>query len=209
MDFVSMFFHLDEFMASAVSEYGIWAYAILFLIIFIETGIVIAPFLPGDSLIFLAGTFAALGSLDIAALFGIMTAAAIIGDSVNYYIGSHAGNKVLEGRMPYVRKEHLDNTRRFYEKHGGKTIIMARFLPIIRTFAPFVAGVAGMKYATFIAYNVVGAMLWVASFLALGYFLGNVPLVRENLELMVLAIIALSVLPAVAGFIRSRKTWAK
>ena len=111
--------------------------------------------------------------------------------------------------MPYVRKEHLDNTRRFYEKHGGKTIIMARFLPIIRTFAPFVAGVAGMKYATFIAYNVVGAMLWVASFLALGYFLGNVPLVRENLELMVLAIIALSVLPAVAGFIRSRKTWAK
>ncbi|MBI4018983.1 MAG: DedA family protein [Candidatus Aenigmarchaeota archaeon] len=205
MDLVSLFFHLDEFLASIISEYGIWVYLILFLIIFLETGLIVTPFLPGDSLIFLAGTFAAMGSLDMVTLFGIMASAAIIGDSVNYYIGSRIGGKALHGKIPFVREEHMQKTREFYEKHGGKTIVIARFLPVIRTFAPFVAGVAGMKYRTFVAYNVIGAILWVGSFLTLGYFLGNIAFVRENLEVMVLAIVALSVLPAVIGLLRNRK----
>ncbi|MBI4014706.1 MAG: VTT domain-containing protein [Candidatus Aenigmarchaeota archaeon] len=198
MDFVSLFFNLDEYLLSAVGEYGTWIYAILFATIFLETGLVVAPFLPGDSLIFLAGALAGAGALNPVLLFAVMSVAAIAGDSVNYYIGRHAA-----GKMPYVKKEHIDATRAFYEKHGGKTIVLARFLPVIRTFAPFVAGMAGMKYRDFAFYNITGALLWVSSFLALGYFFGNVPIVKENIETVIVAIIALSVLPAIAGFLRS------
>lgn len=201
MDVVSLFFHLDEYLLFAVGEYGMWVYAILFAIIFLETGIVVAPFLPGDSLIFLAGALAGAGALNALPLFVVMSAAAIAGDSVNYYIGRHAGRAAYD----YVKKEHLNATRAFYEKHGGKTIVIARFLPVIRTFAPFVAGMAGMKYRDFAFYNVTGALLWVSSFLALGYFFGNVPIVKENIETVIIFIIALSVLPAIAGFVRSAR----
>ena len=196
MDILNLFFSLDEYLLSAAGSS--WIYAILFAIIFLETGVVVAPFLPGDSLIFLAGALAGAGALNPVFLFAVMSVAAIAGDSVNYYIGRHA-----TGKMPHVKKEHIDATRAFYEKHGGKTIVLARFLPVIRTFAPFVAGMAGMRYRDFAFYNIAGALLWVSSLLALGYFFGNMPIVKENIETVIVAIIGLSLLPAAAGFLRS------
>src|SRR5574338_490780 len=161
---VDVFLHLDTHLSQVIAEYGTWTYLILFAIIFCETGLVVTPFLPGDSLLFAAGTFAALGALDVRLLIPLLIAAAIIGDTINYWIGAYIGPRAFEGNLRFLKKEHLDRTRAFYERHGGKTIILARFVPIVRTFAPFVAGVGTMSYARFITYNVIGGLAWVLGF---------------------------------------------
>lgn len=193
--------HLDKYINLAVRDYGLWIYLILFLIIFIETGVVFAPFLPGDSLIFVAGALVATGALNPVWLFVVMASAAILGDTANYWIGHHAGRRIFSRNLRFIKKEHLDKTEKFYEKHGGKTIIIARFLPIIRTFAPFVAGVGKMEYRRFLVYNVSGALIWVSSFLAAGYYFGNIPIVKDNLGVILLLIIAASLFAAVVGII--------
>jgi membrane-associated protein len=203
---VDFFLHLDQHLSQAISQYGSWTHFLLFLIVFCETGLVITPFLPGDSLLFAAGTFAALGALDVGLVVVLLIIAAILGDSVNYWIGSYIGPRAFRGDTRFLRKEYLDRTHAFYEKHGGKTIILARFVPIIRTFAPFVAGVGGMSYPKFITYNVVGAVLWVGLFVLGGYFFGNIRTVRENFTLVILAIIAISVLPVLVEAIRARRS---
>ncbi|MEO8089211.1 MAG: DedA family protein [Gemmatimonadales bacterium] len=203
---IDLFLHLDHHLGQLISQYGTWTHLILFLIVFCETGLVITPFLPGDSLLFAAGTFAALGSLDLWLVVLLLIAAAIAGDTVNYWIGAYIGPRAFRGDIRFLRKEHLDRTHAFYEKHGGKTIIMARFVPIIRTFAPFVAGVGAMSYPKFIVYNVVGAVLWVGLFVLGGYFFGNIAVVRENFTLVILAIIAISVLPIAVEALRARRS---
>jgi membrane-associated protein len=175
------------------------------MIIFLETGLVVTPFLPGDSLIFAAGTFAGLGSLNVVLLFFLLSAAAIIGDTVNYWIGHYVGPRAFSGEIRFLKREYLDRTHEFYERHGGKTIILARFIPIIRTFAPFVAGIGAMTYGHFIAYNVIGGILWVALFVFGGYFFGNLKFVQDNFSLVVLAIIFISVLPGVVEFLKERR----
>lgn len=202
---VDLFLHLDQHLGQLISDYGTWTHLILFAIVFCETGLVITPFLPGDSLLFAAGTFAALGALDLWLVVVLLIVAAIIGDTVNYWVGSYIGPRAFRGDIRFLRKEYLDRTHAFYEKHGGKTIIMARFVPIIRTFAPFVAGVGAMSYGKFLTYNVVGAVLWVGLFVLGGYFFGNITVVRENFTLVILAIIVLSVLPIVVEALRSRR----
>jgi membrane-associated protein len=203
--FVDLFLHLDAHLSEVISAYGVWTYAILFLIVFLETGVVVTPFLPGDSLLFAAGTFAALGALDVRLLFVLLTLAAIIGDTLNYAIGNYIGPRAFTGQFRLLKREHLERTQAFYDRHGGKTIILARFVPIVRTFAPFVAGVGTMHYARFISYNVVGAVTWVALFTFGGYFFGNIPAVRANFTLVILAIVGLSVLPMVLEYLRSRR----
>jgi membrane-associated protein len=203
---IDLFLHLDQHLSRVIADYGVWTHLILFLIIFAETGLVVTPFLPGDSLLFAAGTFAALGSLDLWLLVVLLVAAAILGDTVNYWIGAWVGPRAFSGNVKFLRKDYLDRTHAFYEKHGGKTVILARFVPIIRTFAPFVAGVGAMSYPKFITYNVVGAVLWVGLFVPAGYFFGNIPAVRKNFTLVILAIIALSVLPIALEAIRSRRS---
>ena len=203
---IDLFLHLDQHLGQLISQYGIWTHLILFLIIFCETGLVVTPFLPGDSLLFAAGTFAALGALDLWVLVVLLIIAAIVGDTVNYWIGAYIGPRAFRGDIRFLRKEYLDRTHAFYEKHGGKTIIMARFVPIIRTFAPFVAGVGAMSYPKFLTYNVVGAVLWVGLFVLGGYFFGNISVVRENFTLVILAIIAISVLPIVIEALRARRS---
>jgi membrane-associated protein len=205
-DIVDLFLHLDRHLSEVISEYGTWTHLILFLIVFCETGLVVTPFLPGDSLLFAAGTFAALGALDLWLVVILLIVAAIIGDTVNYWIGAYIGPRAFRGDIRFLRKEYLDRTHAFYEKHGGKTIILARFVPIIRTFAPFVAGVGAMSYPKFITYNVVGAVLWVGLFVLGGYFFGNIPVVRENFTLVILAIIALSVMPIALEALRGRRS---
>lgn len=197
--------HLDEQLATIISDYGTWTYAILFLVIFMETGFVVTPFLPGDSLLFAAGSFAALGSLDPWTLFGLLAFAAILGDTINYSIGSYIGERAFSGNIRWLKREYLDRTEAFYQKHGGKTIILARFVPIIRTFAPFVAGVGSMTYRRFITYNIVGGISWVAIFTFLGYFFGNLPFVKRNFELVIFAIIFISLLPPVFEYFKARK----
>lgn len=201
---IDFILHLDKHLEVIIRDYGTLTYLILFLIIFIETGIIIMPFLPGDSLLFAVGTFAALGMLNIYLALGLLFLAAVLGDTVNYSIGKYIGPKVFEKDYKYLKKAYLIKTQEFYEKHGGKTIILARFLPIIRTFAPFVAGVGTMRYSKFISYNVVGGFLWVFSFTLLGYLFGNFPVVKENFTLVILGIIALSVLPPVIEILRNR-----
>jgi membrane-associated protein len=201
--FIDFFLHLDRHLSEVISEYGVWTHLILFLIVFCETGLVITPFLPGDSLLFAAGTFAALGALDVNLIVVLLIIAAIIGDTVNYWVGAYIGPRAFRGNVRFLRKEYLERTHAFYEKHGGKTIILARFIPIIRTFAPFVAGVGAMSYPKFLTYNVVGAVLWVGLFVLGGYFFGNIPTVRQNFTLVILAIILLSVLPIVIEAFRS------
>lgn len=201
LDFV---LHLDRYLSVVIANYGLWTYLLLFLVIFMETGFVVTPFLPGDSLLFAAGTFAALGVLNVAFLLLLLAGAAILGDTVNYWIGHYVGPRVFRENVRFVKREHLERTHEFYEKHGGKTIVLARFIPIIRTFAPFVAGVGRMTYGRFIAYNVVGGMAWVSLFTLGGFFFGNLPLVKENFSLVVLAIIAVSLLPAVYEVLRAR-----
>ena len=200
-----VFLHLDTHLSQVIADYGTWTYLILFAIIFCETGLVVTPFLPGDSLLFAAGTFAALGALDIRLLIPLLIVAAIIGDTINYWVGAYIGPRAFEGNLRFLRKEHLDRTRAFYERHGGKTIILARFVPIVRTFAPFVAGVGTMSYPRFITYNVVGAVLWVGLLVLAGFFFGNIPMVRENFTMVILAIIAISVMPMVIEALRTRR----
>ncbi|HEY7480066.1 MAG TPA: DedA family protein [Gemmatimonadales bacterium] len=203
---IDFFLHLDQHLSEVISQYGVWTHLILFLIVFAETGLVVTPFLPGDSLLFAAGTFAALGSLDLGLLVVLLTGAAILGDTVNYWVGAWIGPRAFSGNIKLLRKDYLDRTHAFYEKHGGKTIIIARFVPIIRTFAPFVAGVGAMSYPRFITYNIVGAVLWVGLFVPAGYFFGNIPVVRENFTLVILAIIAISVLPIALEAIKARRS---
>jgi len=203
---IDLFLHLDTHLGQLISQYGTWTHLILFLIVFCETGLVVTPFLPGDSLLFAAGTFAALGALDLWLLVLLLIIAAIAGDTVNYWIGAYIGPRAFRGDIRFLRKEYLDRTHAFYEKHGGKTIILARFVPIIRTFAPFVAGVGAMSYPKFIVYNVAGAVLWVGLFVVGGYFFGNIPVVRENFTLVILAIIAISVLPIAVEALRARRS---
>jgi membrane-associated protein len=201
---IDLILHLDAHLAAVIQAYGVWTYAFLFLIIFIETGLVIFPFLPGDSLLFAAGTFAAMGSLNIYALVILLSVAAILGDTVNYWIGHAIGPKAFSGDIRFLKKEYLDRTHAFYERHGGKTIVLARFIPIIRTFAPFVAGIGAMTYGHFLMYNIVGGIAWVTLFTLLGYFFGSIPIVQENFSLVVIAIILISVLPGVIEFLRER-----
>jgi membrane-associated protein len=202
---IDVFLHLDEHLSQVISQYGVWTNLILFLIVFAETGLVVTPFLPGDSLLFAAGTFAALGALDVRVLLVLLMVAAIIGDTVNYWVGAWIGPRAFSGRVRWLRKDYLDRTHAFYEKHGGKTIIIARFVPIIRTFAPFVAGVGAMTYGKFLLYNVVGAVLWVGLFVLGGFFFGNIPLVKENFTIVILAIIAISVMPIAYEALRARR----
>jgi membrane-associated protein len=202
---VDFFLHLDKHLAEIIARYGVWTNLILFLVVFCETGLVVTPFLPGDSLLFAAGTFAALGSLDPGLLVLLLSIAAILGDTVNYWIGSYIGPRAFTGEIRWLKKEYLERTHAFYEKHGGKTIILARFIPIIRTFAPFVAGVGAMTYSRFLLYNVVGGIVWVTLFVLAGYFFGNLPAVRQNFSYVILAIIALSVMPIVVEFLRARR----
>ena len=210
MDFVrsvvDFFLHLDEHLNQIVTTYGVWTHLILFAIVFAETGLVVTPFLPGDSLLFAAGALAALGSLDLWLLVVLLIGAAILGDSVNYWVGAWIGPRAFSGNVRFLRKDYLERTRAFYEKHGGKTIILARFVPIIRTFAPFVAGVGAMSYPRFIAYNIIGAVLWVGLFVPLGYFFGNMPTVKNNFSLVIFAIIGISVMPIAVEMFRARRS---
>ena len=205
-DFIEIFLHLDKHLSAVIQAYGGWTYVILLLIIFCETGLVVTPILPGDSLLFAIGSFAALGSLELEYLLIGLTIAAILGDSVNYAIGHYMGPKVFSKKDSRIfRKEYLDKTHRFYEKYGAKTIILARFVPIVRTFAPFVAGIGAMSYGKFLTYNIVGVVLWISLFVLGGYFFGGLPIVKQNFTLVILAIIALSVMPGVIEFIRARR----
>ncbi|MBX3145731.1 MAG: DedA family protein [Gemmatimonadales bacterium] len=206
---IDFIINLDQHLGELIARYGTGTYVILALIVFAETGLVVMPLLPGDSLLFAAGAFAGLGSLNPWILFFLLTAMAIIGDTVNYWIGAWIGPRAFSGEIRWLKKEYLDRTHAFFEKHGGKTIILARFVPIIRTFAPFVAGVGTMNYPRFLTYNVVGAVVWVGIFVWLGYFFGNLPFVRENFGLVIIAIIVLSVLPIVIEAIKARRENAR
>jgi membrane-associated protein len=198
--------HIDVHLSEIIQSYGIWTYLILFLIIFCETGLVITPFLPGDSLLFAAGTFAARGDFNVMWLCVILSIAAVLGDTANYWIGSFVGPKIFhKEHVRFLNKEYLDRTHKFYEKYGGKTIIIARFVPIIRTFAPFVAGVGSMTYWHFISYNVIGGIVWIVSFVFAGYFFGNIPTVRNNFTIVIFAIIIISILPGVIEFVHQRR----
>ena len=198
--------HLDKYLSAVIQQYGLWTYAILFLVIFIETGFVVMPFLPGDSLLFAAGTFAALKALKVGWLILLLSGAAIIGDTVNYWVGYHVGPKVFcKEEARFFKKEYLDRTHAFYEKHGGKTIIIARFVPIIRSFAPFVAGIGRMSYGRFLAFNVVGGVGWVVLLVGAGYFFGTIPVVQENYSIAVLAIIAISTVPIAVEYLKHRR----
>jgi len=204
-DVVGFILHIDAHLADLIARYGTWTYAILVLIVFAETGLVVTPILPGDSLLFAAGTFAALGTLDPVVLNLLLFAAVIAGDNVNYWIGRWIGPRAFSGEIRFFRKEYLDRTSAFFARHGGKTVIMARFVPIVRTFTPFVAGIGAMTYPRFLAYSLAGGAFWVTLFIWAGYFFGNLAVVRENFSLVVLGIILLSVLPIVIGILKDRR----
>jgi membrane-associated protein len=198
---VDFILHVDVYLKDIILHYGAWTLALLFFIIFMETGVVVTPFLPGDSLIFAAATFAAQGVIDPWALFILLSIAAVAGDSANYWIGQRVGAKAYTGEVKWIKKEYMERTHAFFEKHGGKAIFLARFVPIIRTFAPFVAGVSQMPYGYFARWNIIGGVTWVAVFTMLGYFFGNIPFVQKNFELTIVAIILISVVPiAIEGF---------
>ena len=199
---INIFLNLDQQLAALVTTYGVFVYLFLFVVVFFETGIVVTPFLPGDSLIFVAGTLASQGFLNLFFLFIIFSLAAVLGDSANYWIGKYIGNRIKTGR--FIKEEHLQRTQNFYHTHGGKTIILARFIPIVRTFAPFVAGVGKMDYFKFIVYNIFGGLLWVFIFLFLGFYFGTLPFVEKNLSAIILFIIALSVVPGVYSYIKRK-----
>jgi len=205
-DFIEFVLHLDKHLNYILESYGVWCYLLFFVIIFAETGLVVTPFLPGDSLLFALGTFAATGSLKAAWLFVVLSAAAVLGDSANYAIGKYFGLMILkrEGAW-FLKKEHIERTHRFYEKYGAKTIVLARFVPIVRTFAPFIAGVGKMTYLRFFSYNVIGGILWVALFLFGGFFFGNIPVIKRNFTLTIFAIIIISILPAVIEVIKEKR----
>lgn len=204
--FADFILHLDTNLALLVNQYGFITYAILFSIVFAETGLVVLPFLPGDSLLFAAGAISALGSLNISLVVLILIIAAILGDTVNYWIGHYFGRKIVDNpKITFINQEHIDKTEQFYKKYGGKTIILARFVPIIRTFAPFVAGVGKMHYNTFIAYNVVGGVLWVSIFSLLGFFFGNLTFIKENFHYAIFTIIGLSLMPMIYEYIQHKR----
>ena len=202
--FIDVFLHLDKSLGDVISNYGVLTYIILFVIIFCETGLVVTPFLPGDSLIFAAATFAAIGRMNIFILALVVLAAAILGDAVNYLIGNKLGNKLLSKESRFIKKAYIDKTNEFYEKYGGKTIILARFVPIVRTFAPFVAGISKMHYNKFLSFNAIGGTLWVLIISSAGYFFGNIKVVQENFTMVVYAIIVISIMPAVIEVIKHR-----
>lgn len=201
---VDFFLHLDVHLGQVIATYGVTTYVILFVIIFIETGLVVMPFLPGDSLLFAAGAFASLGSLNIGVLLLLLMLAAIFGDTANYWIGHFFGEKLIASPRVPIKKEHIKKTHAFFEKYGGKTIILARFIPIVRTFAPFVAGVGKMNYSRFISFNLIGGMLWVALFVLSGYFFGNIPSVKQNFSVVILVIVVISVLPMFLHALRAK-----
>ena len=206
-----LFVHLDKHLADVVRDYGIWTYAILWVIIFCETGLVLTPFLPGDSLLFAAGAIASHpdASLNPVWLFVVLSTAAVLGDTVNYWIGAAVGPRAFSGNIRFLKKSHLERTHAFYEKYGGKTIILARFVPIVRTFAPFVAGIGAMNYAKFIVYNIVGGVAWVAIFIFLGYRFAEMEVVKNNFHLVIMAIIFISVMPMVVEYARARRARLK
>jgi membrane-associated protein len=207
---IDIFLHLDRHLNEIIAVYGVWTYAILFLIIFAETGLVVTPFLPGDSLLFAAGAFSARGSLDPWWLCLLLIVAAVIGDSTNYAIGHYIGPRAFQNpNSRILKREYLDRTHRFYERYGGRTIIIARFVPIVRTFAPFVAGVGAMSYTRFMNFNVVGGVAWVTTFIWGGFWFGNIPVVQRNFSLVVLVIIVLSVLPIALEWFRHRTEQTK
>lgn len=197
--------HVDDHLTAIVSEYGGWTYAILFLIIFCETGLVVTPFLPGDSLLFAAGALTSQGALSIVPLYFLLLVAAVVGDQVNYWIGSKVGIHAFDGRFRFLKAEHLDRTQSFFERYGGKTIVIARFIPIVRTYAPFVAGAGRMDYNRFVFFNVSGAFIWITLFLLGGYFFGNLPFVEENFGLVVIGIIFVSILPPIYEYFSQRR----
>ena len=203
---IDFILHIDQHLTELAAQYGAWIYGILFLIIFCETGLVVMPLLPGDSLLFAAGSIAAIGKMNIHLMVVLLIIAAILGDAVNFVIGKYFGEKLFSNPNSKIFKQsHLQKTQQFYAKHGGKTIILARFIPIVRTFAPFVAGMGHMTYHHFLAYNVIGGVLWVTIFSYLGYFFGNLPIVKDNLSLVLIAIIVLSILPGIIEIIRHKR----
>lgn len=209
MELIDFILHIDEYLAVFINDYGVWVYAILFLIIFVETGLVIMPFLPGDSLLFATGMLAAQtnNDLNIWIVIGLMLIAAILGDTLNYAIGKEVGYRIIDfkifGKQP-VKPEYIEKTHAFYEKYGSKTIVIARFVPIVRTLAPFVAGIGRMNYTTFLTYNVIGGIVWVVGITLAGYFLGNIPIIKDNFSKVVLIIVVLSVLPIIYSFIKEK-----
>jgi membrane-associated protein len=205
-DIIDLFLHVDKHLQAIIASAGNWTYAILFMIIFLETGFVVTPFLPGDSLLFAAGAFAATGSFNVVALVLLLWAAAVLGDNVNYWIGRTVGPKLFAGTSNrFFNRKHLDKTQAFYDKHGGKTLVMARFMPIVRTFAPFVAGIGKMSYPRFLAFSVGGGALWISLFTFAGFFFGNMPAVKSNFKLVIVAVILLSVLPMVYEALKHRR----
>ena len=205
MELIDFILHVDDHLLEFITNYGVWIYGILFLIIFVETGLVVMPFLPGDSLLFAAGALAAsTGAMDPWLLGLLLFIAAVLGDTLNYHIGKYIGPRVFEIESRFINKNHLINTQKFFDKHGGKTIIFARFVPFARTFAPFVAGASSMNYKFFLTFNLIGAICWVGSFITLGYLFGNMPIVKDNFTYLIFGIIILSVLPGVIGFIRHK-----
>jgi membrane-associated protein len=203
--FINIILHIDTYLISIIQSFGNWTYLILFITIFCETGLVIIPFLPGDSLVFAAGAFAARGDMNLVILLIILCIAAVVGDTVNYEIGKYIGPKILkQDKIKFIKKEHLERTHKFYEKYGGKTIIFARFIPIVRTFAPFVAGIGEMSYKNFISYNIIGGISWICLFLFGGYIFGDIPMVKNNFTSVIYAIIVISALPALFEFLRQK-----
>jgi membrane-associated protein len=200
---IDLFLHLDKYMAEVIRNYGMWTYGLLFFVIFMETGFVVTPFLPGDSMIFAAGTFAALHALNVWVVFILLAIAAVLGDTANYWIGHFLGVRAYN--VKWIKKEYLDRTHAFFEKHGGKTIFLARFVPIIRTFAPFVAGIGRMPYSYFFSYNVFGGILWVALFTFAGYFFGNIPFIKDHFSMVIIAIILISLIPILIEAWRGRR----
>ena len=203
IDFIA---HIDQYLQQWVQEYDNLTYLILALIVFCETGLVFTPFLPGDSLLFAAGALAGAGSLSLGLLIIILFAAAFAGDNTNYFVGNFIGHKIINAKRQFIKKEYLERTHSFYEKHGGKTVIIARFMPIIRTFAPFVAGLGSMTYRRFILFSIAGNLLWIISFTTIGYLFGNIPVVKQNFTLVVFGIIILSLLPMIIAYLKHRFT---
>jgi membrane-associated protein len=202
--FIDVLLHLDRYLAALSAEYGVWIYAILFLIIFCETGLVVTPFLPGDSLLFAVGALASTGAVDVWLIVLLLSIAAILGDSVNYLVGYKFGDYLTTHQSNIVKKEYLDKTHDFYERYGGRTIVLARFVPIVRTFAPFVAGMGSMTYSHFLTYNIVGGLVWIFSLSFLGFFFGELPIVKKNFSLVIFGIIFISILPIVWEFVKAK-----
>jgi len=204
LNVIDVFLHLDAHLNTVIQTYGVWTYALLFFVIFLETGFVVTPFLPGDSLLFAAGTFAATGAFHLPSLIVLLFVAAVLGDTANYWIGHQVGPRVFRENYRFLNRQHLERTQDFYERHGGKTIFLARFIPIIRTFAPFVAGIGTMSYGRFLAYNFFGALVWTTGLTLVGYFFGNIPFIKHNFSIAIMVIILISVTPMIFEFLRHR-----